>query len=100
MANKKVSAIDAIIHPFQFKSSSTQTESEPHDFRLGGKETAVSVFNKSKGKWESISRVEGGEVRKVSYRVRTGKTKREALRAVRETKVDQVEVKKAKPSKK
>ena len=79
MANKKVSAIDAIIHPFQFKSSSTQTESGSHDFRLGGKETTVSVF--TKGKWESVTRVEGGEVIKVTHRVRTGKTKRERARA-------------------
>lgn len=70
---KKKSAIDAIIHPFQFQSKSTQTESAVKDFQLGGKTVTVYDLRRK----ESVTRVEGGEVIKVSHRVRTGKTKRE-----------------------
>ncbi len=50
---KKKSAIDAIIQTFQFESKSTQTESKPKDMLINGK------------------------VVKVSYRIRTGKTKKD-----------------------
>lgn len=83
-ANKKVSAIDAIdaiIHPFQFESKSTQTESPVKDFRLGGKSITVQRYNHRKGEWESVTEAVGGEVLKVSYRIRSGKTKRERSRA-------------------
>lgn len=82
---KHVSAIAAIIQPFQFKSKSTQTVSEPHDIRVGGREYTVSVFNKKKGEWESITRHEGGQVLSVTYRIRTGKTKREKAKLVKVT---------------
>lgn len=81
---KKKSAVDAIKQPFQFESKSTQTESQAHDVRLGGRETTVSVFNKKKGVWESITRFEGGQVISVTHRVRTGKTRREKDRGVKE----------------
>lgn len=51
--SKKISAIDAIIQPFQFESTSTQTESKPKDMVINGK------------------------VVKVSHRVRTGKTRKD-----------------------
>lgn len=79
--NKKVSAIDAIIHPFQYESKSTQTNSAVKDFRLGGKTVTVQRYNHRKGEWESVSEAVGGEVIKVSHRVRTGKTQRERSRA-------------------
>lgn len=50
---KKISAIDAIIQPFQFESKSTQTESKPKDMIING------------------------QVVKVSHRIRTGKTKKD-----------------------
>lgn len=81
---KKKSAVDAIKQPFQFESKSTQTESQAHDVRLGGRETTVSIFNKKKGVWESITRFEGGQVISVTHRIRTGKTKRERDRGSRE----------------
>ena len=93
-APKKVSAIDAIKQPFQFESKSTQTHSAPHDVRLGGVAKTVSVFNKRKGEWESVTRVEGGRVINASHRIRTGKTKRERLSKVRDVvKVAPVETK-------
>uniref|UniRef100_A0AAU8GHB7 Uncharacterized protein n=2 Tax=unclassified Seunavirus TaxID=2494210 RepID=A0AAU8GHB7_9CAUD len=93
-ANKKVSAIDAIKQPFQFESKSTQTHSAPHDVRLGGKTTTVSVRKKRRDEdgnvcfvWESVTRVEGGQVLSASYRVRTGKTKRERTSKAKDVKV-------------
>ena len=86
-ATKKVSAIDAIKQPFQFESKSTQTHSAPHDVRLGGVAKTVSVFNKRKGEWESVTRVEGGQIISASHRVRTGKTKRERVSKAKDTKV-------------
>ena len=83
---KKVSAIDAIRQPFQFESKSTQTNSPVSDFRLGGTEKTVSVFNPRKGDWESKTTIEGGQVLKVSHRIRTGKTKRERARKALEVK--------------
>ena len=81
---KKVSAIEAIKQPFQFESKSTQTHSASHDVRLGGKTQTVAVLKKRKDEdgntemyYESVSRVIGGEVISASYRIRTGKTKRE-----------------------
>ena len=50
---KKISAIDAIIQPFQFESKSTQTESKPKDMTINGK------------------------VVKVSHRIHTGKTRKD-----------------------
>jgi len=70
-STKKASAIDAIIQPFQFQSTSTQTESKPIDMLING------------------------EVKKVSHRIRTGKTKRERNAKVREV-VKEVPVKKGK----
>ncbi|AXN57757.1 hypothetical protein KASHIRA_00930 [Serratia phage vB_SmaM-Kashira] len=87
-ANKKVSAIDAIIHPFQFESYSTQTHSPVKDLRLGGKTITVQRYNHRKGEWESVSEAVGGEVLKVSHRVRTGKTRRERERAMKAQKVE------------
>ncbi len=54
---KKVSAVDKIIQPFQFESKSTQTERKPVEMTING------------------------EVKKVSHRIRTGKTKRERARS-------------------
>lgn len=85
--NKKVSAIDAILQPFSFESKSTQTESAPKDFRLGGRTITVQRQSRS-GQWESVSEVVGGVVIKASHRVRTGKTKREKARAANSPKVD------------
>lgn len=84
---KKVSAIDAIKQPFQFESKSTQTHSAPHDVRLGGIEKTVSVFDRRKGEYKSETRIEGGQIISASYRVRTGKTKRERAGKVKEAKV-------------
>lgn len=84
---KKVSAIDAIKQPFQFESKSTQTHSAPHDVRLGGVEKTVSVFDRRKGEYKSETRIEGGQIISASYRVRTGKTKRERAGKVKEAKV-------------
>lgn len=84
---KKVSAIDAIKQPFQFESKSTQTHSAPHDVRLGGVEKAVSVYDRRKGEYKSETRIEGGQIISASYRVRTGKTKRERASKVKEAKV-------------
>lgn len=84
---KKVSAIDAIKQPFQFESKSTQTHSAPHDVRLGGVEKTVSVFDRRKGEYKSETRIEGGQIISASYRVRTGKTKRERASKVKEAKV-------------
>lgn len=96
-APKAKSAIDAIKQPFQFESKSTQTHSPSHDVRLGGKAYTVSVRNKHTGEWESVTRYAGGEVKSVSYRIRTGKTKRERLANVREAKpVETKELKKKK----
>lgn len=69
---KKVSAIDAIIHPFQYNSHSTQTHSPVKDLRLGGKSITVQRYNHRKGEWESVTEAVGGEVLKVSHRIRTG----------------------------
>ena len=66
----KVSAIDAIRHPFNIQSKSTQTFSEPKQIRLGG--TEKSVFDIAKNK--SVTIVEGGTLVNVSHRIRTGKT--------------------------
>lgn len=84
---KKVSAIDAIKQPFQFESKSTQTHSAPHDVRLGGLEKTVSVFDRRKGEYVSEKRIEGGQIISASYRVRTGKTKRERAGKAKEAKV-------------
>ncbi|UVX30013.1 hypothetical protein M5a_00117 [Klebsiella phage VLCpiM5a] len=84
---KKVSAIDAIKQPFQFESKSTQTHSAPHDVRLGGVEKTVSVFDRRKGEYKSETRIEGGQIISASYRVRTGKTKRERAGKAKEAKV-------------
>lgn len=84
---KKVSAIDAIKQPFQFESKSTQTHSAPHDVRLGGVEKTVSVFDRRKGEYKSETRIEGGQIISASYRIRTGKTKRERAGKVKEAKV-------------
>lgn len=81
---KKVSAIDAIKQPFQFESKSTQTHSAPHDVRLGGVEKTVSVFDRRKGEYKSETRIEGGQIISASYRIRTGKTKRERLSKARD----------------
>lgn len=88
---KKVSAVDAIRQPFQFESKSTQTHSEPKDVRLGGKSTTASVMKKKRDEdgnvelvWESVTRIEGGEVISASHRIRTGKTQRERNAKVRE----------------
>ncbi len=81
---KKVSAIDSIIQPFQYKSESTQTESKPKQINLGGKTVTKMVYNKQKGEWESTSSVEGGVDMVVTHRVRTGKTKREKAGKVKE----------------
>lgn len=90
-ANKAASAIDAIRQPFSFQSKSEQTHSDKHEVRLGGKVTTVSVRKKKRDEdgnvmfvWESVSRVEGGQVINASYRIRTGKTKRERNAKVRE----------------
>ncbi|URC22139.1 hypothetical protein CHUUTOTORO_00500 [Serratia phage vB_SmaM-ChuuTotoro] len=87
-ANKKVSAIDAIIHPFQYESRSTQTHSPVKDLRLGGKTITVQRYNHRKGEWESVTEAVGGEVLKVSHRIRTGKTRRERERAMKAPKVE------------
>lgn len=84
---KKVSAIDAIKQPFQFESKSTQTHSAPHDVRLGGVEKTVSVFDRRKGEYKSETRIEGGQIISASYRIRTGKTKRERAGKAKEAKV-------------
>ena len=81
---QKVSAIDAIIHPFQFEGKSTQTHSEPKTVRLGGTVKTVSVFNKKTQEWESVNRVVGGVEINASHRIRTGKTARERNAKVRE----------------
>ena len=88
---KKISAIDAIIQPFQFESKSTQTHSEPRQIRLGGKSTTVSVRKKRKDEdgnveffWESTTRIEGGQVIAASHRIRTGKTKKDRKGADKE----------------
>lgn len=93
-ATKKVSAIDAIKQPFQFESKSTQTHSAPHDVRLGGVTKTVSIRKKRRDEdgnvvfvWESVSRVEGGQVISASHRVRTGKTKRERAGKAKDAKV-------------
>lgn len=93
-ANKKVSAIDAIKQPFQFESKSTQTHSDPHDVRLGGTSKTVSVRKKRRDEdgnvefyWESVTRVEGGQVISASHRIRSGKTKRERAGKVKEVQV-------------
>ncbi len=65
-----MSAIDAIIHPFQFKSTSTQTHSAPKMIRLGGRE--VTYFDTKQNK--SVTRSIGGVLVAVSHRIRTGKT--------------------------
>lgn len=88
---KKVSAIDAIKQPFQYESKSTQTHSPLKDIRLGGTVKTVSVRKKARDEdgnvvfvYESKSNVEGGQVIPASYRIRTGKTKRERGAKVRE----------------
>ncbi|QEQ94942.1 hypothetical protein pEaSNUABM56_00165 [Erwinia phage pEa_SNUABM_56] len=88
---KKVSAIDAIKQPFQYESKSTQTHSPAKDVRLGGTVKTVSVRKKARDEdgnvvfvYESKSSVEGGQVIPASYRIRTGKTKRERGAKVRE----------------
>lgn len=93
-ATKKVSAIDAIKQPFQFESKSTQTHSDSHEVRLGGTAKTVSVRKKRRDEdgnvvfvWESQTRIEGGEVINASYRVRTGKTKRERAGKAKDAKV-------------
>ena len=57
---KKVSAVDKIIQPFQFESKSTQTESKPVEMTING------------------------EVKKLSHRIRSGKTKRERARSTKQ----------------
>lgn len=96
---KKVSAIDAIKQPFQFESKSTQTHSAPHDVRLGGLEKTVSVFDRRKGEYISEKRIEGGQIIPASYRVRTGKTKRERAGKAKEAKVVETVVPKGKKKK-
>lgn len=96
---KKVSAIDAIKQPFQFESKSTQTHSAPHDVRLGGVEKTVSVFDRRKGEYKSETRIEGGQIISASYRIRTGKTKRERASKVKETKVVETAAPKSKKKK-
>lgn len=96
---KKVSAIDAIKQPFQFESKSTQTHSAPHDVRLGGVEKTVSVFDRRKGEYKSETRIEGGQIISASYRIRTGKTKRERAGNVKETKVVETVATKSKKKK-
>lgn len=96
---KKVSAIDAIKQPFQFESKSTQTHSAPHDVRLGGVEKTVSVFDHRKGEYKSETRIEGGQIISASYRVRTGKTKRERAGKVKEAKVVETVASKGKKKK-
>lgn len=96
---KKVSAIDAIKQPFQFESKSTQTHSAPHDVRLGGVEKTVSVFDRRKGEYKSETRIEGGQIISASYRIRTGKTKRERSGKVKETKVVETVAPKSKKKK-
>ena len=95
--NKAPSAIDAIMQPFSFESKSEQTHSEPKEVRLGGKVSTVSVRKKKRDEdgntvfvWESLSRVEGGQVINASHRVRTGKTKRERSAKVRDVAVKEV----------
>lgn len=90
-ATKKVSAVDAIKQPFQFESKSTQTHSPAKDVRLGGTVKTVSVRKKARDEdgnvvfvYESKSSIEGGQVIPASYRIRTGKTKRERSAKVRE----------------
>lgn len=87
-ATKKVSAVDAIIHPFQFESKSTQTHSPVKDLHLGGTKITVQRYNHRKGEWESVTESVGGEVLKVSHRVRSGKTRRERDRALKSPKVE------------
>ena len=65
-----MSAIDAIIHPFQFKSTSTQSYSGVKTIRLGGRE--VTFFDTKQNK--SVTRSIGGVLVAVSHRIRTGKT--------------------------
>lgn len=77
--NKKVSAIDAIIQPFQFESKSVQTESKPKQINLGGRSVTKMVFNKESNQWESVTTVEGGVDVVVTRRIRTGKTAREKV---------------------
>lgn len=77
--NKKVSAIDAIIHPFQFESKSTQTESKPKQINLGGRSVTKMVYNEDRKQWESVTTVEGGVDVVVTHRIRTGKTAREKV---------------------
>lgn len=96
---KKVSAIDAIKQPFQFESKSTQTHSAPHDVRLGGVEKTVSVFDRRKGEYKSETRIEGGQIISASYRVRTGKTKRERAGKAKEAKVVETVTQKGKKKK-
>ena len=96
---KKVSAIDAIKQPFQFESKSTQTHSAPHDVRLGGVEKTGSVFDRRKGEYKSETRIEGGQIISASYRIRTGKTKRERAGKVKETKVVETVAPKSKKKK-
>lgn len=91
---KLKSAIDAIIHPFQYESKSTQTHSSAKDVRLGGVTKTVSV--KKGDEWESQTRVIGGTVISASHRVRTGKTAKERAAAPREKKVEPVVTKKKK----
>lgn len=91
---QKVSAIDAIIQPFQIKSKSTQTHSDTKEVRLGGTTKTVSVFKN--GKWESVTRVTGGTVINASHRIRTGKTVRDRASSPREAKVVEVAAKKKK----
>lgn len=92
--NKKTSAIDTIIQPFQFESRSTQTHSVPKQINLGGRSVTKMIFNKDRKQWESVTTVEGGVDVVVSHRVRTGKTARE--KAVKKVEKPAVEQKKSK----
>lgn len=69
----KVSAIDAIIHPFQMESKSEQTVTDARQIHLGGIEKTIFSLSKNK----SLTVVEGGVDMVVTTRVRTGKTKKD-----------------------
>lgn len=65
-----MSAINKIMQPFQFKSSSTQTHSDQKVVTIGGHDISVFILNENK----SVTRRVGGTTLSVSHRIRTGKT--------------------------